>query len=513
MYVTSPVKDVCYGGARGGGKSAGLLLAFATYEGQYGSAAKGIIFRKTYKELEYLVSKGKEFLVRGSGWKFKASPLYLFTSPRGAELELSHLERMEHAEAHDGHEHPWQGFDEIGNWATPEPIDHLIGCMRTDKNVPTYRRSTCMPGGPGHVWVKERYDPEHPYIPRLLAPLKERPDLTMESLFIPALLEDNPSLDKTEYELTLAGTGNKALFDAWRYGRWDVVAGAYFENWSEADIVVPPAAIRLEPWSVRWVSCDWGYKDDCVVHWHMQDEHNEIWTYRELKMNKTTPRDIGKAIVEASTKDDGSREKLRHFFLSPDAFAERDSPRTIAGEIGAEMLLAGLPQPSRADDDRVGGWQLMNQLMLTQTWKISKQCKELVRAIPLLQRDDKKPEDVADHPYDHAPDSARYGLKTFIRDAKVSRDEAARRFIAQRYPEAIGQPSGVTTGDTPLEIGADGKVLNRPAGDASQPGAPAEVLDYQRLYLLDQRANRAGRASRLRRRVGPYERRGRRGVV
>src|SRR5438105_2536980 len=99
------------------------------------------------------------------------------------------------------------------------------------------------------------------------------------------------------------------------------------------------------------------------------------------------------------------RRALR-LFTGPGATASGTSSRVSQG---------GIPLPCVADQDRVGGWQLMYQMLVRGTWKIGDRCERLIESLPLLQRDEKKVNDVAEASVDHAPDAARYGLKTHLR--------------------------------------------------------------------------------------------------
>ncbi len=59
----------------------------------------------------------------------------------------------------------------------------------------------------------------------------------------------------------------------------------------------------------------------------------------------------------------GDREKIDAIYLSPDAFARRTDEASIADQMGDVFAAAGLPRPVPADDDRVGGWMLMYQML------------------------------------------------------------------------------------------------------------------------------------------------------
>jgi len=56
-------------------------------------------------------------------------------------------------------------------------------------------------------------------------------------------------------------------------------------------------------------------------------------------------------------------EKIDAFYLSPDAFAKRTVQDTIAQQIGDTLARRGMVRPTLADNDRVGGWRLMYQML------------------------------------------------------------------------------------------------------------------------------------------------------
>lgn len=475
--------DVVFGGSRGPGKTVGLLLSFREHARLHGRYALGVLFRRSYVELQEVLRLAKE-IYGEAGWSYHETEKR-WTSPNGAVLFLRYLDADADAMTYQGWSITWQGFDELQNWPTLETADKLWATLRSVAGIPCLRRSTCNPGGPGHVAVRERYDPDHPKRDIELRPIPDRQDLVIRARFIFATLEDNPKLLEADprYEDRLAAVGSPALFAAWRYGRWDVIAGQFFDCWNEATMTLAPEEVQIEPWHPRWISADWGFKDPTVVHWHAQDHEKRVVTYRELKLTKTTPDQIAREIVEANRG-----EKLAAFYLSPDAFAQRTSQRTIAIEMGEVLRPHGLPSPTSADNDRIGGWVLMTQLLLSGHWRISRACPELVNSIPLLQRSDKNPEDVDDSPVDHAPDSARYGLKTHLRNASPPREERVARRVRELMPELA---------DLPALFEPDGRPLD-PTAACNIGRVPA--IDYTRLAMVSRRAEAEARPWRRPRR-------------
>ena len=66
----------------------------------------------------------------------------------------------------------------------------------------------------------------------------------------------------------------------------------------------------------------------------------------------------------------------------------------------------------RVDDDRVGGWMLMYQMLDADEWLLTENCIELIRTLPTLIRDPARVEDIEKMDGDDPADAARYGLKS-----------------------------------------------------------------------------------------------------
>lgn len=139
-----------------------------------------------------------------------------------------------------------------------------------------------------------------------------------------------------------------------------------------------------------------------------------IITYREFVQNGLSPRMLAQAIAERS-----GREAISEVFLSPDAFAHRTSEASIAEQLGDVLLANGLPRPAPADDDRIGGWQFLYQLLEADAWVIAENCAKLIECLPTLVRDNSNIEDIRKMDGDDPADSARYGLVSGARLAGV----------------------------------------------------------------------------------------------
>jgi hypothetical protein len=158
LAIAAPfVTELMYGGARGGGKSDYLLGDFLQDVPTYAENWRGIIFRKSYPELEELMARAKEiYLPLGAIWR-AADKMFVF--PNGASLKMRHLENEDDCTNYQGHQYTWIGWDELTNWANLNSYRKLKACLRNGNvPVPTKRiRSSANPGGVGHHAVKEYF--------------------------------------------------------------------------------------------------------------------------------------------------------------------------------------------------------------------------------------------------------------------------------------------------------------------------------------------------------------------
>ena len=179
-------------------------------------------------------------------------------------------------------------------------------------------------------------------------------------------------------------------------------------------------------------------RDDGQNNGQATTQSKGVVTYREYVTHRTPPRELAREIVARcvgeppshtasapawrerfasgdeyeNQRRGGEREKIDAVYLSPDAFARRTDEASIAEQMGDIFAAAGLPRPVPADDDRVGGWMLMYQMLDAGEWLLTENCIELIRTLPNLVRDAVRIEDVEKMDGDDAADAARYGLKS-----------------------------------------------------------------------------------------------------
>src|SRR5690554_1587563 len=154
-FITCPVFEVVYGGARKGGKTDGVLGEWAVHADRHQKHAKGLMIRRERTQLIDTIRRAQKlFLPLGAKWKEQDK---LFVMPGGAELRMAYLESDADAEAYQGHSYTRVYIEELTNFPQPGPIMKLKATLRSAHGVPVGFRATCNPGGPGHMWVKARY--------------------------------------------------------------------------------------------------------------------------------------------------------------------------------------------------------------------------------------------------------------------------------------------------------------------------------------------------------------------
>jgi Terminase large subunit, T4likevirus-type, N-terminal len=404
--------ELFFGGARGGGKS-DYLLGDYLEDIDLGAIWRGIIFRKTYNELEELQLRAKEIFPDFGGiYKSATSGQYPFTNcwyfPSGSTLKMRYLEHERDADGYQGHQYTWIGFDELTNHATPYGYNKLKACLRNSHGIHGRIRSAGNPGGKGHIWVKARFiDISPPYMPY------DDPETGLTRMFIPSRITDNKYLkDNKQYISLLKSSGSAELVKAWLDGDWDVIAGAFFDCWERAKHVIKPFTIPSD-W-VKFRSFDWGSaRPFSVGWWAIADGTNDyprgaIIRYKEWygasEPNvglKLSAEEVAVGISQRSVA-----ERFSYSVADPSCWKVDGGP-----SIAERMQKIGVVF-RRADNQRINGWDAMRQRFIGQDEMpmiyCFDTCIDSIRTIPLMQHDENHPEDIDTEMEDHAADDWRY---------------------------------------------------------------------------------------------------------
>ena len=420
--VTCPVYEIFYGGARGGGKTDGMLGKFAIKASRYGKDVTGVFFRKTRVDLKEAIERSHQiYNPVGAVWHDQKN---YWRFPNGARLKFEYLERDRDAENYQGHNYTDLFFEELTHWESPEPINKLRATLRSATGIPAQFHATGNPGGPGHNWVKARYIDPAPQGFKILKEEYKNPFTgemqTLERVFIPAKLTDNQLLMAGDplYVAKLQQLGNEQLVKAWLEGDWSIIDGAYFDCWSDR-MVLEPFTIPKD-W-VKFRSFDWGSAKPFSVGWWAiaQDSYKGIprgalvryreWYGSEKSNNvglKLTAEEVADGI---SMRED---EEISYSVADPAIFSEDGGP-SLAERMGNRGIYWRKADNKRvAGRGQLGGWDQMRNRMKGEEGApmiyCFNTCTDSIRTIPVLQHDERKPEDLDTSAEDHAADEWRY---------------------------------------------------------------------------------------------------------
>jgi hypothetical protein len=433
--IDCPITEVLFGGARGGGKTDGILGKWAIKAARYLRGFNAVFFRKEMPQQDDLIDRAKDIYCRtGAQWQQQK---HMFLMPGGGRVRFRPLENVLDAEKYQGQNLSDAGVEEMGNYASPAPIDRLFGCLRSSFGVPVQLIGTANPGGPGHQWIRQRYiDPAPRGMQILVRKLPNGRD--HKAVYIPSRVQDNRILLSQDpgYVDRLYLVGSPNLVRAWLEGDWSVIEGAYFPEFSMAKHVIAPFEIPAHWARIR--AMDWGSaKPFCVLWFAVSDGSLEAFprgalvAYREWygwsgEPNvgcKMTASAVGDGIRRLEGFDTDHEDPKGDEVLDPAAFAQDGGP-SIAERLGLNFRRADNARVARSG--AMGGWDQVRERLVGVDGHpmlyLFSTCTHLIRTLPALQHDPSRAEDVDTDSEDHAPDTLRYGCmsRPWVRDAPMT---------------------------------------------------------------------------------------------
>lgn len=448
--IDCPVAEIMFGGARGGGKSDGVLGKYALKQDRYGPGFNGVFFRKEMPQSDDLIERSAAIYGALGGDWHEQKKMWRF--PRGGRLRFRPLENVQAAEKYQGQSLSDVAIEEAGNYDSSAPIDRLWGALRSTAGVPVQMILTANPGGVGQFWIKSRFiDPA----PRGMKLLRQTLPNGAERrrIYIPSRVQNNRIMlaKDPEYIDRLYLVGSQQLVQAWLDGDWNAVEGAFFGEWSPARNIVRPFTIPPE-WS-RFRSFDWGSARPFSVGWWAvasdamtvegaKIPRGALVRYREWYGSTGKPNEGLRMTADAVARELRRREiaakdPVTAGVADPAIFAEDGGP-----SIAETMRKAGVNWRP-ADNARVGrlgamgGWDQMRQRIKGDEdgaqLVVFSTCLDFIRTVPVLQHDQNRPEDLDTSAEDHVADEARYACmsRPWVR-AKAPEPKERQRYTKKR---------------------------------------------------------------------------------
>lgn len=415
QFLRAKTFYVCFGGARGGGKSH-IVRVKAVGMCLKHPGIRILMVRCHYPELqENLINPIRRWVPKEL-FSYNGQD-HLLTFVNGSQIKFGHYDGDDAENEYQGTEYDIVFIDEATQ-LTERAFNILSGICR-GSNFPIHRvYLTCNPGGVGHNWVKRlfidkkyRHDPKNP----------ERNENPEDYTFIFATVEDNKYLlESSPMYLKQLAALPEDIREAHRYGKWDLIGGNYFKEFSPKRHCVK--RFPIPPSWARYRSFDYGL-DMFACFWWAVDSDGRCWCYREYEHKDLIVQEAAAACLEATPKN----EEIIATFAPPDMWSrQKETGKTMA----ETFVLNGLPI-LRSDNNRVQGHMQIKEMLAPIPLKDPELIKmfpegkapkmmpammfiddlySVIDDIQSIQADEKNPNDCAKTPHDitHTVDGIRY---------------------------------------------------------------------------------------------------------
>ena len=407
--MTATAKHICYGGARGGGKSwmvrAKAKLLALNYPG-----IKILIVRRTYPELinNHINTLRTELL--GIATYNDKDKVLKFRN--GSRINFTYCAKDSDLDRMQGTEHDDIFLDEATQLSEFQ-IKAIAACLRGVNDFPKRIYYTCNPGGQSHAYIK-----------RLFVDRKyqdgEDPN---DYVFIQALPTDNKALMEAQpdYIKQLEALPPK-LREAWLYGSWDIFEGQFFEDFIDnpdgyderKHTHVIPAFRPPKHWK-RFRSFDFGYSKPFSCGWWAMDGEGVLYRIAELYGCTDQPNE-GVKWTPDKIFAEIKRVEEEHPYLTGCKVMGIADPACWEASHGVSIMDTAAKHGvffDPGDHKRIPGWmQVHYRLAFDENgypmMYIFDTCKAFIRTMPLLNYSDTKPEDLDTDGEDHVADEVRY---------------------------------------------------------------------------------------------------------
>ena len=349
---------------------------------------------------------------------------------------------------------------------TPAMIDALKQANRPsgfveDEDFKPRMYFTANPGGPGHAEIKRLF------IDKNYRQTERESDYT----FFPATIYDNQILmDRDPDYVRVLENLPPAKKRAMLYGDWNAYEGQFFENFTDnpegydsriLTHVINPFEIPAS-WP-RYMGYDYGSRRPFSMHWYAVSGDGRLYCYKEYYGCDPDYYNVGKAmtIVEQAKvvkemESDETAGGIRVTRMADPAIFAKDTTRIGEGESIADMFLQAGVLFQKAANTRIPGWeQLGERMRFDEDGRpmvyFFRQCRDMIRTIPLMMSDVHRPDDIDTTLEDHAVDECRYvcnttrmNIQTRIKKRAHMDYEQARQNVAEKMecPALIIQPRG-----------------------------------------------------------------------
>jgi hypothetical protein len=474
-WLALPEQEGLFSGPRGTGKTVTAATTFLQHVGTgYGASWKGIWLR--HSMTGHIEAKALLEATILPIWR-DAVKINInnstYTWPTGEQLRLGFFGDMSDYQTWIGQSWPWIGWEELTQFETDKFYKQMLSTNRSDNpDVPVMVRATTNPGGPGHEWVRRRFDPPpEPKFGYIIGHRIEEKDSAGRPMptrrAICSVLEENQRflLATPNYKSTIAASAIDAgQLEAWTTGSWNVQAGGLLEAaWYAASdhfIIDELPARHIPPGYQIIPGFDWGESSPSAMLWAAISDgstitlpngnklpmirgdmifFNELYTMQPGMLNTGTGATIDEIKREAIEAEIAmglryqdpsgrwihtvSRGIADDMIFTPQS-NRGTAAESLADEFGKPVKIGGVShrgyffeEADKSPGSRIRGWATIRSRMMATIPPrerpgifITRNCTDTLRTLQSLPRDAKKPDDCSAKAEDHLPDVIRYLL-------------------------------------------------------------------------------------------------------
>ena len=367
LELPDTIFEALYGGAAGGGKTDTLFMLPIVRKFFQHPRFKGIIFRRTFGELDLeVIKRTKEYYPHAGGTYNESKRRWTF--PSGAEISFGHCEHEDDVHKYDTAEYQYMAFDELTSFSRYQYIYLAVTRVRgSDDSLPKIVRSGTNPGNVGHQWVRERF--VEPSAPNTIV---QDSKTGKKRIFIPCTAHDNPYIDKDYINrLEMLDEAEKA---SKLRGDWYSFSGQVFSDFRETRSPDEPEnavhvvdEFKIPDYWPKLLSVDWGFAAKTVGLWGAVSPQNRLFIYRQYEATQ-------KKIVEwcSDIKNIVQDEKVKKAVLCRSAWQNRGEELLLAEQF---RNITGLT-PEYPDNNRIAGKMAIQEFLRWKPKVTTKRVKE-----------------------------------------------------------------------------------------------------------------------------------------
>lgn len=410
-FFLSDKTHVAYGGARGGGKSWAARRKLVLLAMRYDDL-NILMLRRTLPELRenHIIPLMRDL----EGYAKYIADRRTFVFPSGSRIVMGYCDNDADCSRYQGQEYDVICFEEATNFRE-EWIRFISSCLRTVRTDFRPRiYYTCNPGGVGHAYIKRLFIDRN-YLDG---------ECAEDYAFIPARVYDNSILMNSDPAYikrleALPASIRKAHLE----GDWNVYSGQVFEEFRDdplhyadreythvIDPFTPPESWRI------YRSFDFGYAKPFAVTYWACDCDGRLFEILELYGCVPNEPDCGvKYAVDDIFKEIRRLEDEHPWLIGKQIFGVAD-PAIWQATTGISVSDVGEKYGiyfEKGENARIPSIQQIHYRLKFDENGIPmiyffRNCRDMIRTLPILMYDPAKPEDVDTHSEDHLFDTMRY---------------------------------------------------------------------------------------------------------